>query len=101
MGSRGHCLQPRQGAHKPASEEATTVEDNGTNEGGQTDWCTCIVQMQWFTILFLWNKELCTTQNNYLTLFCHFVKESIYIVTSIFFFCLFVFINHAEKISNN
>ncbi len=23
------------------------------------DWCTCIWQMQRFTILFLWNKESC------------------------------------------
>lgn len=65
MGSRGRCLQPRQGAHKPASEEATTVDDNGTNEGGQTDWCTCIEQMQWFTILFLWNKESCVLHKRF------------------------------------
>lgn len=35
MGSRGRCVQPRWGAHKPASEEATTVDDNGTMKEGR------------------------------------------------------------------
>lgn len=30
------------------------------------DWCTCIEQMQRFTILFLWNKKSCVLHKGFI-----------------------------------
>lgn len=48
------------------------------------DWCTCIEQMQRFTILFLWNKESCVLQRIY---FLSFFFLSLFKETNIYILC--------------
>lgn len=38
----------------------------GRMERLNLDWCTCIEQMQRFTILFLWNKESCVLHKGFI-----------------------------------
>lgn len=62
----GAALQPGTEAHKPASMRKQPLRMIMGMERLTLDWCTCIEQMQRFTILFLWNKESCVLHKGFI-----------------------------------
>lgn len=78
--------QPRTEAHKPASMRKQPLRMTTGPERMTLDWCTCIEQMQRFTILFLWNKESCVLHKGFIWLCFWLVSLSFCFVFK--FFCV-------------